>query len=59
MAMEYQSKLVNTNHQALSGGFFHVYATQLLTHARKRLERASIASGGHFLKQSTHGFIQG
>jgi len=33
-------------------------ATQLLTHAKKRLERAFRAFGGHFLAQSADRFIE-
>jgi hypothetical protein len=46
------------NPQTLLGGFFYVLATQLFTHAKKRLERAFIAFGGHILAQSADGFIQ-
>jgi hypothetical protein len=46
------------NPQTLSGGFFYAHATQLFTHAKKRLERAFIAFGGHILAQSEDGLIK-
>ena len=45
------------NPQTLSGGFFYVLATQLLTHAKKCLKRAFSAIGGHFFAQSADGFV--
>jgi len=46
------------NAQALLGGFFYIYATQLFTHAQNRLERAFIAFGWHIIAQSADGFVQ-
>jgi hypothetical protein len=46
------------NPQALFGGFFFVYATQLCTNDKNRLKRAFSAFGRHSLAQSSDRFIE-